>query len=492
MPRDATSRGVLRSRFAASRRPALRQWLAALAVLASLAGLVVLQRRDAVKVSAPTTARSAVPVLQPAALASTWFCPGVPGNDESISGRYVISNAGDTPVGGTITRFVVQGAATRQRFAVQPRSTIEVDALVNLDSSYVASIVETQGAPVSVEQRIVHRAGDAVSLCASSPSAEWFLADGFTGEGSIEQVVVSNPALDSAILDVTFVTANGERSPQSLKGVVIPPESVRVFDLAALDAQNEATLAVSVRATVGRVVVGRSQHYLGRGRLGYGMSLGASATSTRWYFADSLKASTAAEEYIVFNPSRTDQQVTMIITPDGAEALEPVVITAPAQRVTKFAPSGLSNLPAGRYSVIASVSGDGAGVVIERAITSQEAKSTATVVALGAPAAATRWTAPSGVAINVEDSLRVFNAGANPATFSVTYLGPAGEVPVVGYESVSLAPGASASVMLGDATLAATVTVVASEPVVVARRVSRGVKQPLLGSAPLIAAVGQS
>ena len=169
-----------------------------------------------------------------------------------------------------------------------------------------------------------------------------------------------------------------------------------------------------------------------------------------------------------------------------------VVITAPAQRVTKFAPSGLSNLPAGRYSVIASVSGDGAGVVIERAITSQEAKSTATVVALGAPAAATRWTAPSGVAVNVEDSLRVFNAGANPATFSVTYLGPAGEVPVVGYESVSLAPGSSASVMLGDATLAATVTVVASEPVVVARRVSRGVKQPLLGSAPLIAAVGQS
>jgi hypothetical protein len=61
-------------------------------------------------------------------------------------------------------------------------------------------------------------------------------------------------------------------------------------------------------------------------------------------------------------------------------------------------------------------------------------------------------------------------------------------VPVVGYESVSLAPGASTSVALTDATMAATVTVVSQEPVVVARRVSRGAKQPVLGSAPLVAA----
>jgi hypothetical protein len=44
-------------------------------------------------------------------------------------------------------------------------------------------------------------------------------------------------------------------------------------------------------------------------------------------------------------------------------------------------------------------------------------------------------------------------------------------------------------VALSDVTQAVTVTVVSSEPVVVARRVSRGVKQPLLGAAPLVAAV---
>ena len=157
--------------------------------------------------------------------------------------------------------------------------------------------------------------------------------------------------------------------------------------------------------------------------------------------------------------------------------------------MTKFAPSGLTALPEGRYSVIASVAQPGEGVVIERVLTSQQGKSTATVVVLGSPAAALRWTAPSGASPNVDDSLRIFNPGVNPATLTVTYLGPAGEVPVVGYESVSLAPGASTSVALTDATMAATVTVVSQEPVVVARRVSRGAKQPVLGSAPLVAAV---
>ncbi|MFZ8966297.1 MAG: hypothetical protein ACO2ZH_02465, partial [Ilumatobacteraceae bacterium] len=67
------------------------------------------------------------------------------------------------------------------------------------------------------------------------------------------------------------------------------------------------------------------------------------------------------------------------------------------------------------------------------------------------------------------------------------YLGPAGEVSVTGYEEVSLAPGASASVQLGAETLARSVSVLANEPVVVQRRVSRGERQPINGVAPLIA-----
>lgn len=493
-----------RSAMLARRAVGRTRQLVVLAIAVSaVGGLVALERRtvDVSLLTTPTRATS--PEFRRNAKASTWFCPGVIGNDGQVSGLLVISNFAEIPVGGTITRFVVDGVARQQRFAVPARSTLEVDALAGVKSGFVSALVESQGAALVVEQHTVHRAGNAVSVCASTPSGTWFLADGFTGADSIDQIVVTNPSLDSAILDVSFVTAIGERNPQSLKGVVVPPESVRVFDVAGLDARNEVIAAVAVRATVGRVVVGRSQHYLGRGRLGYTMSLAASATGNRWYFADGEKSASVNEEYVIYNPSATDHQLTFILADDQGVAIDPVTVTAPGRRVTKFAPSGLSALPDGRYSAIVSATssvdpsaGTGAGagaganlgesVVIERVATRQEDKSTASTVMLGASSAARAWVAASGVAIGVVDALRVFNPGSLPATFRVSYLGPAGDLSITGYEEVLLEPGASASVLLGPETVSTAVSVTSNEPIVVQRRIDRGPKQPINGAAPLI------
>lgn len=487
-----------RSAMLARRAVGRTRQLVVLAIAVSaVAGLVALERRTVDPSTLNAATRATSPEFRRDAKASTWFCPGVIGNDDQVSGLLVISNFAEVPVGGTITRFVVDGVARQQRFAVPARSTLEVDALAGLKSGFVSALVESQGAALVVEQLTVHRAGNAVASCASTPSGTWFLADGFTGADSIDQIVVTNPSLDSAILDVSFVTAIGERNPQSLKGLVVPPESVRVFDLAGLDARNEVIAAVAVRATVGRVVVGRSQHYLGRGRLGYTMSLAASATSARWFFADGEKSASVNEEYVIYNPSATDQQLTFILADDQGVAIDPVTVTAPGRRVTKFAPSGLSALLDGRYSAIISATssvdqsasaGASAGefVVIERVTTRQEEKSTASAVLLGAPSASRAWVATSGVAIGVADALRVFNPGSLPATFRVSYLGPAGDVSITGYEEVLLAPGASASVLLGAETASTAVSVTSNEPIVVQRRIDRGPKQPINGAAPLV------
>ena len=491
-------RSAMLARRAAGRT---RQLVVLAIAVSTVGGLVALERRtvDTSLLTASSGATS--PEFRRNAKASTWFCPGVIGNDDQVSGLFVISNFAEVPVGGTITRFLVDGVARQQRFAVPARSTLEVDALAGVKSGFVSALVESQGAALVVEQQTLHRAGNAVATCASTPSGTWFLADGFTGADSVDQIVVTNPSLDSAILDVSFVTAIGERNPQSLKGVVVPPESVRVFDVAGLDARNEVIAAVAVRATVGRVVVGRSQHYLGRGRLGYTMSLAASATSNRWFFADGEKAANVNEEFVIYNPSATDQQLTLIFADDQGAAIDPVTVTAPSRRVTKFAPSGLSALPDGRYSAIISATssvdqsagtGSSAGasagesVVIERVTTRQGNKSTASTVLLGTSSASRAWVATSGAAIGVADALRVFNPGSLPATFRVSYLGPAGDLAITGYEEVLLEPGASASVLLGPETASTAVSVTSNEPIVVQRRIDRGVKQPIDGAAPLI------
>ena len=129
-------------------------------VIASIAGFVAVARRSPAPVDSAVVVRQVVPEFRASAKASTWFCPGVPGNDDSISGLLVISNSGEAPVGGTITRFALDGAARRQRFAVPARSTLEIDANVGLDSQFVSAFVESQGAAVAVERETSDRAAD--------------------------------------------------------------------------------------------------------------------------------------------------------------------------------------------------------------------------------------------------------------------------------------------------------------------------------------------
>ncbi|MDP4929871.1 MAG: hypothetical protein NWQ79_02730, partial [Ilumatobacteraceae bacterium] len=151
-----------------------RQFVVLAIAVSAVGGLVALERRSVDPSSLNAATRATSPEFRRDAKASTWFCPGVIGNDEQVSGLLVISNFGEVPVGGTITRFVVDGVARQQRFAVPARSTLEVDALAGVKSGFVSALVESRGTAVVVEHLTVHRAGNAVSPCASRPSGTWF------------------------------------------------------------------------------------------------------------------------------------------------------------------------------------------------------------------------------------------------------------------------------------------------------------------------------
>ncbi|MGA1258167.1 MAG: hypothetical protein ACO3X0_05675, partial [Ilumatobacteraceae bacterium] len=122
-----------------------RQVVVVVFALVIVVGLVVVDRRAVGELNPATGQLSSVPEFRRDAKASTWFCPGVIGNDASVGGSLVIANAGETPVGGTITRFLVDGAARKQRFAVPARSRLEVDALGDLSSPFVSALVGWPG-----------------------------------------------------------------------------------------------------------------------------------------------------------------------------------------------------------------------------------------------------------------------------------------------------------------------------------------------------------
>ena len=82
-----------------------RQLVVLAIAVSTVGGLVALERRtvDTSLLTASSGATS--PEFLRNAKASTWFCPGVIGNDDQVSGLFVISNFAEVPVGGTITRF---------------------------------------------------------------------------------------------------------------------------------------------------------------------------------------------------------------------------------------------------------------------------------------------------------------------------------------------------------------------------------------------------
>ncbi|NDI19100.1 MAG: hypothetical protein EBY89_04940 [Actinobacteria bacterium] len=366
----------------------IRQLVVMVLTLAAIAGLVVIDQRQ------PKTDAAAAPIDQPMPFvhtesrsAANWFCPGVPASDTQVSSSIVVSNAGDADLAATIT-FMGRSTTTSTGVVVPARSRATVDARGGIESGYVSALVEIAGGVGTAEQVIVHPAGDATTLCATTPSDTWYFADGFTGADSLETILMMNPFSDATVVDITFVTKDTEREPASLQGFVIPAYTTIALPMAEQGARNEPVLAVSIKASSGRLVAGRVQHYLGQGRLGYAVSLGAPRAATQWWFADGEKLPGVSEQLVIFNPGDLDRQLSVVFL-NGAtaeNALEPALITAPAHRVTILDTGSLATLPDGRYGIVVGVNDldatNDTGIVVEQVIVHPAGDATTLYLAL--------------------------------------------------------------------------------------------------------------
>ena len=382
---------------------------------------------------------------------TTWYCAATSAGGGEYGGEIVISNTTEAPVQAVVTMLTPDAAPVVSPVEVAPRAQSKVEVVDLVSAPYAAAVVEVNDPHVTVEQRALHPAGSAVSPCSNQTSAEWFVADGFTAEGSDFHLVLSNPYLSPAIVDFTVATEDGPRTPPALQGYVVPPLSVRSINVADAGFRDETVLAVGAVASSGRFVMSKDQHYIGAGRLGHVQTLASPSTSTAWWFADGDKGTGITETYMIFNPADSEVQADLVFLGVDAGSVAPSTLSVPPHEVVRFDTADVPGLPDGPHGVV--VSGrDGSSLVVERALTRPAGQSVATTVVLGAQdgVASHRWSVPTSTTIAIEDVLVVLNTSSADATVTVYSVGPGGEEVVPGLADLAIPGNGILSIDLVD------------------------------------------
>jgi Family of unknown function (DUF5719) len=469
----------------------IRRLMVLVLVLAGIGGVVdvarvnrAVARPEFTRLAAPTT-----PYLPTRELiTATYYCPGIPAASKTDGGEIVITNPTEGPVTGQIEPFTDAGPIAVKNVSLAPRSSQTLPLDSQAASGYVGVIVEIAHTGVAVEQRTHTVAGTAIAACSPAASQDWYFADGVTGDGSTYDLVLTNPFPDDAVVDMTFVPANGPaRQPNQLQAYVIPPKSVRVVSIDAV-ARNETQLSLLLHSRRGRFVAAKVQNFSTKARSGLSLALGAPSSAVEWLFADGDKGPGTSETYSVLNPTDTDVDVDVTVT-DKTGALVTVRTTVPTKKTTLIDVNTqilAKDAPDGPHSVTVSVAtlGNAAGVVVERALTKTVANALFTTVVVGAQFTSSSWWAPLGVPVATKEALAVTNTSGQAGTFSVNAVGPGGANPITGMQSIALAPGATTYVDLtADGAVGVPIVIKSdSIPLVVEQRYPRGAKPGRTGA----------
>ena len=362
----------------------------------------------------------------------------------------MVANTDDGELAVNVTMLGTEGAPITQAITVAARSRADVDVAAAITSPYAGAIVEvdrwvrvsSSRSPSAPCPRVPSPVRSLRAPPATSSS--WHLAEGYTQDGSREQLVVMNPYPTEATVAIRFATEKGTREPTELQAESIPPFSVRVYDMADLAARDEPEVAVSITAVRGQITVARAQTYVGDDRRGYAVTLAAPAPRTQWYFVEGETGADTTERYSIYNPTdeRVEVQPSILGVELGADFIPIDPIEVPRGQVVTFSPADIAGIPEGRHAMVFAAQSLDTGVVVERALGRTIDGIPTTSVTLGAPPryedgfVSSTWTMAVGVDQPTTAALVAYNIDALDATITVQAVTPDGIVNVPGLEAV--------------------------------------------------------
>ncbi len=396
-------------------------------------------RSSAAAAAATAASGTAMPSSAPAAaLSSSWFCAGPTGSPAGLAGgRLVIVNAASHALTGTLTFVPSSGSPTSQNLQVGPAQRMVVPEPSPGAGDFLGAVVDLDGGQAAVEQVVTGSEGTSSTACASTGSTSWYFPAGTTQESSTLTLLLLNPFPDDAIADLSFTTEQGQEDPEDFQGIVIPAGTMVGVDLGS-HLRDRAQVATTVTLRVGRVAAFETETVQAQSAAqaavapagtvpwppGVSVTLGTPSPGTSWWWPSGSASNGDTEQYVMYNPTGSEAQVSLGIELDQGSA-DPFQVSVGPFSVAVVTSNTESRIPLGVGHAAWLQSTNGVGVVAERLVLADgPAGHTGVAEVLGSRLQARRWLVPGdGATGTVVPALAVYNPGAAPVTVSISSVG---------------------------------------------------------------------
>jgi hypothetical protein len=399
--------------------PTVRRLPALVAVLALVAGIVAASRAGheftpAVRAAPVPAAGPTVPAAD--AITSTWFCAeGTSSTGGRADETVIVANLARRAVTATVTVQPGTGlAAASRQVRVEALGQRRVDVSSVLVTPEPGVVVEVVGGAVVVEHELRRSSQSTVGPCARQAAPDWYFAAGDTGLGTEDWLALFNPFPDDAIVDLTFLTAEGIQAPGTAQAVVVPRHSRLSFPVSTV-VRDQTNLAFHVHARVGRVIAEQSLYFDGtNGPAGLATALGATAPSPGWRIPTGDAQSGASATLAVANFANVGTRVQVVLTLDNNTTVAPIPVTVPSMGIADVNLS--QRVAAGTGYAINVRAPAGSPVVVELLQSwAPPASVTGRATTFGATTVAKRWAFALGRVDNTGDAqLVAVNVSGKP------------------------------------------------------------------------------
>lgn len=267
---------------------------------------------------------------------TTWyFAEGYTGGgfDEYV----LIFNPQDQASPFDIDLMLPDGSVKTTTFSVGPKTrlTLHIDEFQGTENTNVSVRIRSK-LPVVAERSMYFdyngKTGGHAAMGVKAPAKSWCFAEGHTGDGFDEYILVLNPQEQEALVYFDFMKPDGAVYSESHKVGAKSRSTLMVNAVPGM-----ANTDVSVQLTSSQPIVAERSMYFGYNGIDGGhVSTGASEPATGWYFAEGYTGGGFDEFILILNPQTENTTVYFdFLKPDGSVYSQPFASKARSRMTIK-------------------------------------------------------------------------------------------------------------------------------------------------------------